>query len=181
MTSLQSDTALHPRPSLVRAAEWLDRHAGRLAMAFIFAFLVSGIASLDEYGLTWDEGLGNHLFGERNFRFLTSLDSRYLDLTIPLAPRRQPDLAIEHSAESQYPFSYPGFVDLPPTATKYIFSYWLGWLNPIDGFHLYPVLLASAFLCALYRFSAPRLGKAVAFLAILFLGTAPRFWGDMHF
>ncbi len=150
-------------------------------MAFIFAFLVSGIAALDEYGLTWDEGLGNHLFGERNFRFLSSLDPRYLDLTIPLAPRRQPDLAIEHSAESQYPFSFPGMVDLPPTVTKYVFSYWLGWLNPIDGFHLYPVLLASAFLCALYWFSAPRLGKAVAFLAILFLGTAPRFWGDMHF
>ncbi len=164
-----------------QTATWFDRHAGQLAAAFVLVFLISGIATLGDFGLTWDEGLGNHLFGERNLRFLTSLDPRTLDLDIDLAPRRQPDLAIGRSAESRHPYSFPGFVDLPPTLTKYVISYWLGWLNPIDAFHLYPILLAGGFLWVLYRFSAPRVGKAPALLAIVMLGTAPRFWGDMHF
>ncbi len=44
-----------------------------------------------------------------------------------------------------------------------------------------PILLAGGFLWFLYRFAAPRLGKFPALMAIAFLGTAPRFWGDMHF
>jgi 4-amino-4-deoxy-L-arabinose transferase-like glycosyltransferase len=63
----------------------------------------------------------------------------------------------------------------------YLFSYELHWLNPIDGFHLFTVLLAAIFLWVLYRFAAPRLGRFAAFLAILFLVTIPRFWADMHF
>ncbi len=144
-----SSSGLRSRTSdNAQAATWFDRHAGQLAAAFVLVFLISGIATLGDFGLTWDEGLGNHLFGERNLRFLTSLDPGYLDLDIDLAPRRQPDLAIGHSAESRHPYSFPGFVDLPPTVTKYIFSYWFGWLNPLDAFHLYPVLLAGAFLWA---------------------------------
>ena len=109
-----SSSGLRSRTSdNAQAATWFDRHAGQLAAAFVLVFLISGIATLGDFGLTWDEGLGNHLFGERNLRFLTSLDPRYLDLDFDLAPRRQPDLALGRSAESQHPYSFPGFVDLP--------------------------------------------------------------------
>jgi hypothetical protein len=182
-------TTLSPRPNKgtrqrlkpASMAQWLDRHSERVLVAFIMVFLVSGIATLSEYGLTWDEGLGNHLFGERNLRFLTSLDTRFLGIDTDLPLHRQPDLQIGLSPLWREPFGFPGFVDLPPTTTKYVFSYWLRWLNPIDAFHLFPVLLAGGFLWILYRFSVPRLGKFAALMAVVFLGTAPRFWGDMHF
>jgi hypothetical protein len=34
---------------------------------------------------------------------------------------------------------------------------------------------------AIYRFAEPKLGKFAAIMALLFLGTFPRFWADMHF
>ena len=147
----------------------------------IIIFMITGVTSLKHYGVTWDEGLGNLFFGEKNFQYITSLDSGSLDIHTDLSPQNPNDLDLNRSTWRQDPFFFPGLTDLPPTLTKYIFSYWLSWLNPIDGFHLYPILLASIFLWVFYRFISLHLGKFPAFCSVLFLATFPRFWGDMHF
>jgi 4-amino-4-deoxy-L-arabinose transferase-like glycosyltransferase len=161
--------------------KWFDRHSKWAIGFFVFLFILSGVLTLHDYGITWDEGLGNLFFGEKNFRYLTSFDPGNLNENIDLAPRIPNDLALNLSAWRQQPFIFPALTDMPPTFTKYVFSYWLKWLNPIDGFHLYGILLAGLFLWAFFWFAAARVGRFAAFLAILFLGTFPRFWGDMHF
>jgi 4-amino-4-deoxy-L-arabinose transferase-like glycosyltransferase len=158
-----------------------DRSTNWVIFFFVFLFILSGVITLPNYGITWDEGLGNLFFGEKNFRYLTSFDPRNININIDLSPRLPKDLALNLSPWRQQPFAYPALTDLPPTITKYFFSYWLKWLNPIDGFHLYTILLAGLFLWFFFRFAASRLGKFAAFLALVFLGTFPRFWGDMHF
>jgi hypothetical protein len=161
--------------------QWFDRHTDWGIGLLVFLFILSGVITLHNYGITWDEGYGNMFFGEKNFRYLTTFDPRNLIVGIDLSPRLPTDLALNFSPAQHQPFSFPGLTDELPTLSKYIFSYWLKWLNPIDGFHIYAILLAGLFLWFFYRFTASRLGKFAAFLTLVFLGTFPRFWGDMHF
>ena len=64
--------------------------------------------------------------------------------------------------------------------TMKVFGYRLGWLDPIDAFHLMTVVLVGVLLWVLYRFAATHLTSLTAVLAVLILGSYPRFWGDMH-
>lgn len=144
-------------------------------------FLLSGILTLHNYGLTWDEGLGNLFFGERYFRYFTSFNPKYLDFNADLISLSNYPLHLYLSPFHDRPNEFPPLADTLSAASMYLFSYGLKWLNPIDGFHLFTVLLAAVFLGTVYRFAEPRLGKFAALMSILFLGTFPRFWADMHF
>jgi hypothetical protein len=148
---------------------------------FIILFLLSGILTLNNYGLTWDEGLGNLFFGERYFRYFTSFNQKFLDFKADLDSLRDYPLHLYLSPFHDRPNEFPPLADTLSAATMYLFAYGLKWLNPIDGFHLFTVLLAAIFLWVVYRFAEPRLGQFAALMAILFLGTFPRFWADMHF
>lgn len=136
---------------------------------------------MPRYGLTWDEGLGNLFFGERYLHYFTSLNPKYLDFNTDLKSLDNYPLHLYLSPFHNRPGDFPPLANTLSAASMYLFSYFLKWLNPIDGFHLLTVLFAAAFLWVLYQFAEPRLGKLAAFVAILFLGTYPRFWADMHF
>ena len=140
-----------------------------------------GIATLKNYGLTWDEGLGNLFFGERYFHYFRTFDEVFLDFKADLSDVKQYPLHLFLSPFRNVPNEFPPVADTLSAMTMYLVSYRLGWINPIDGFHLLTVLLAGGFLYSLYRFSEKRIGKAVAWLAMLFLAFFPRFWADMHF
>src|SRR5574341_2678089 len=47
-------------------ADSLSRYAKPLMLAYVLLFVVSGIATLPEYGLNWDEGNGDVFIGERS-------------------------------------------------------------------------------------------------------------------
>jgi hypothetical protein len=169
----------------VQILELLKQYRGKVfdisAALFIAAFLLTGIITLPNYGVSWDEGLGNLFFGERYFNYLTTFDSKYLDFN-------NPDLGIHKRALNLYispfrlsPHEFPPFADTLSGMTMEILAYRLHLLDPIDAFHIMKVFLCGAFLWILYAFAKPRFGSACAFLAIFFLGSFPRFWGDMHF
>ncbi len=153
-----------------------------LAIAYAVAFVVLGIATLPQYGLTWDEGLGHFFFGERYFHYLTSFDSAYLDfrdanldihqrpLNFSGSPWATPDMAAE----------FPPLADTLSAASMELLAYRLAWLDPVDALHLPVVLLGGLLLWALFVFARRRLGGFTALLAVLLLSTYPRFWGDMH-
>lgn len=151
------------------------------ALGFIALFLLFGIITLPQYGLSWDEGLGNLFFGERYFNYLTTLDPKYLDFSNPDLEIHKRALNLFVSPLGSIPSAFPPFADTLSALTMEIFAYRLPILDPIDAFHLTKVLLCGIFLWVLYRFACPRLGKVTALLAILLLGTYPRFFGDMHF
>lgn len=171
--------ASHAKPSAFLL--WLDRNSSRLALAFVLVFLLSGVLTLHDYGMTWDEGLGNFFFGERYFNYYTSFNQVFLDFKADLPALRQHPLHLFLSPFRNVPYEFPAVADTLSAATMYLFSYRLGWLNPIEGFHLSAVLLVAIFLFCLYRFAAPRLGKFAAWMALLLLASFPRFWADMHF
>lgn len=164
-----------------RILTWFDRTANIWAALLVLIFLFTGVLTLRYYGLTWDESLGNLFFGERYFQFFSSFNPKFLDFDMNLAIHSQHPLNLYLSPFRNTPNEFPPLADTLSAATMYLFSYTLGWLNPIDGFHLFTILLAAVFLWVTYRFFAPRIGKFTALLAIIFLGTFPRFWADMHF
>jgi hypothetical protein len=158
-------------------ARWLDG----LALVFILAFFLSGVLTLPRYGLTWDEGLGNVFFGERYVLYLTSFQEKFLDFHNNLYATSDLPLDLFVSPYHEQPFVYPPLADTVSAASMYLLSYNLHWMDPVDAFHLPKVVLSAIFLGVFYRFFARRAGRPVAFMGLLFLGTFPRFWGDMHF
>jgi hypothetical protein len=160
---------------------WFERASDWLVAGLVLVFLVSGIATLPQYGLTWDEGLGNMFFGERYFYYLTTFTDKFLDFKANLAATQKLPLDLFVSPYHDHPYLYPPLADTLSAASMHLFSYNLHWLDPVDAFHLFKVLLAALFLWFFYRFATRRLGKLPAFFAVLFLAVFPRFWGDMHF
>lgn len=151
------------------------------AYLFVLLFLVSGVLTLNQYGMTWDEGLGNFFFGERYLYYLKSFDPHYLDFQQDLPAMRQWSLPLFESPYHARPHEFPAFADIFSAASMHLFGYRLGWLDPVEAFHLFPVLLSAGFLLVFYHFFAARFGRFRALLALVFLGTYPRFWSDMHF
>jgi hypothetical protein len=151
------------------------------ALGFIVLFLLFGIMTLPQYGLSWDEGLGNLFFGERYCNYLATMDSKYLDFSNPNLEIHKRALNLFNSPLKSKPYEFPPFADTLSGLTMEIFAYRMRLLDPVDAFHLFKVLAAGAFLWVLYGFAKARLGAAAALLAILLLGSFPRFWGDMHF
>jgi hypothetical protein len=161
---------------------WFTAHFQDIIAAFfILVFTISGIATLKEYGLNWDEGLGNLFFGERNLYYFRTFDTRYLDFSAQIPYLDSLPLNASLSPWRNTPQAFPPLFDTISAGSMHIFSYKLHWLDPIDGFHLPTILFAALFLVFLYHFIAKRLGKTVALIGIVMVGTSPRIFGDMHF
>ena len=126
------------------------------------------------------KGLGNVFFGERYYLYLTSFQEKFLDFRANLAATRDLPLDLFASPYHEHPYVYPPLADTLSAASMHILAYDLKWMDPVDAFHLVKVVLSALFLGLLYRFFAKRAGRPAAFLGLLFLGTFPRFWGDMH-
>lgn len=176
------DAAVHHSAShLTVLTAWLERRCRALALLVVLLFTLSGIFTLGDYGLAWDEGLGNLFLGERYFYYYQHFQQKYLDFKAELDIHENLPLNTFHSPMRDYPHEFPPVMDTLSAASMHLVSYRLGWLPPISAFHLPTVLLAGIFLWLLYRFAARRLSRLAGFLAMLFLATFPRFWGDMHF
>jgi len=169
------------RLKLIHWLKSVGQNSRLWAGLLVILFLFSGILTLHNYGLTWDEGLGNLFFGERYFRYFISFDQKYLDFQVDLNSLNNQPLDLFLSPFHDRPNEFPPLADTLSAATMYLFAYGLNWLNPIDGFHLFTVLLAGIFLWVIFCFVEARLGSFSALMTILFLGTFPRFWADMHF
>jgi hypothetical protein len=164
-----------PHLSRPRWADWL-------AAGLVIIFVVSGILTLRNYGMTWDEGLGNFFFGERYLYYFTTFQPKYLEFLTDLPELHQPNqLYLFRSWMRDKPQEFPALMDTVSAGTMHLLAYDLGWMDPVDAFHLPKVLIAGVLLWALYRFASRRLGVVVALTSLAFLATFPRFWGDMHF
>ncbi len=154
---------------------------GAAAALVILAFLISGITTLKYYGISWDEGLGNMFFGERYLFYWITGQEKFLDFRSELAALRGLPLNLFLSPFRDLPHEFPALADTLSAASMHLFAYRLGWLNAVDAWHLFTILLASVFLVVFYRFISHRLGRFTGLTTLLFLAVFPRFWGDMHF
>lgn len=152
------------------------RHPVVIAALLGAIILVGGFAHLDDYGVTWDEALGDLFFGQRYFAFFTTLDPEFLDFASN-PPGLTPDTSM--SPFRSYPWEYYPVANMLAAATSDLSSRRLGLVDPFDGFHALNLVLAFAFVLAFYPFVANRLGTLAALTATALLFLSPRIVFDM--
>ena len=140
--------------------------------------LVLGFPALSQYGVTWDEALGDFFFGERYLDFFLSFDQRYLDFAAdPYPPGHRPDLS--GSPFRNRPWEYYPVANVLAAATSRVLSGGLGWLDPFDGFHAVNLFLGAALIASLYIYVRRRFDSIAALSAAVLLFTSPRIVADL--
>lgn len=170
---------LSPRSKIFQGKS--SKHIDYFAILATCIFFITGVVTLNNYGFTWDEGLGDAFFGERYLRFFSSLNPIYLQFNKDFSQLTNLPVDFSINAWRSSPFIFPPFSGLPSAVTMYLFSYKLKLLDPIDGFHLSTIVIFTLFLIVLYYFFKPRLGQLPAIFGMIALSSFPRIWGDMHF
>jgi hypothetical protein len=127
---------------------------------------------LRDYGATWDEALGDLFFGQRYAAFFTSFDAKYLDFA--RGPAMQPDFSM--SPFRILPEQYYPLANMLAYGTSRVLA---RWLDPVDGFHAFNVLLAAAFVIVFFDWIRRRFSMVVAVTTIALLFTTPRIWYDL--
>ena len=130
------------------------------AWVVVLALVVGGVATLPGYGVTCDEAYGYLFFGERYLHYFLTHDRAYLDFQNADLPihRREPNLFA--SIGRVHPRLFPPLADTLSAGTMELLGHRLGWMDPIDGFHVATILLVGLLLAALFEFAAPRIGSA---------------------
>lgn len=139
--------------------------------------IVVGFGELDQYGVNWDEALGDLFFGDRYASFFSTFDSRYLDFASePYPPGRVPDLSI--SPYRGRPHEHWPVASTLGAFTSRAFQA-LGLLDPFDGFHAVNLFLAAILLIVFYRFVERCVSTPAAIVSTLLLFLMPRVVADL--
>ena len=137
-----------------------------------------GFPALDQYGVNWDEALGDFFFGQRYASYLTSFDDAYLDFdSNPYPASHRPDLS--GAPFKSRPWEYYPVANTLAAATSNLLSGGLGWLDPYDGFHAFNLLLAALFILVFYDVLRRREDPLTAVVAVVLLFTSPRVFSHM--
>lgn len=149
----------------------MRRYAAPVGLAVLLLLL--GFPALDCYNVTWDEALGDFFFGERYLSFFATLDVAYLDFeSDPYPAQRTPDLSV--SPFRDRPWEYYPAANLLAAASCALLYRALGLLDPFDAFHASNLGLGAILVAVLYVWMRRRFDPLAAFVACVFLMTAPR-------
>lgn len=141
------------------------------------AYLVPALASLDDYGPTYDAIKGDYPYGERLLGYLETGDEAFLDLKarepVPFVRAPHPDFDV-----GRYPshWIFPVGSLLSALSCRWLWSEW-GWLPAMSAHHLPFVLLAAALVFVLSAFARARFGVLAGIVAGGVLGALPNFFG----
>ncbi|MEK9143901.1 MAG: glycosyltransferase family 39 protein [Patescibacteria group bacterium] len=130
-------------------------------------FLFIGLATLRDYGLTWDFHF--HFFSGANFFGLKPAD---------VEPRALP--YVEPDPRNAIRLPYGPFVQIVPFASWLLFYKNLNIL-PYDVAYNLPIVIAGVLgISVLYFFLAEAINWRVGLVAALFLALTPRYFADLH-
>lgn len=146
--------------------------------ALIFALFVAvGVATVRQYGLTWDEP-ENLVVGERYLAFFRTGDVTLLDFGRPRPEVDNPDGLHLRLLDSH---AHPPLPNIAASLTGRLFGRWTGWLDPVDARHVAIIGMGGLVLVVVYLFAREAFGRLVAALAVVALVLFPRFVGDTHY
>lgn len=167
------------------------------------AFLVVGLATLNDYGINWDEPdhfmrgqayLRYFLTGKRDYQGLPKLKSHY-----PKSDRIELPKDIEYEDDSQFRRSlyqndsynlanfyqndsgHPPLSDILAALTNYVFYQKLGILKDIEAYHLFEVFSGTILVLIVALLAQEAYGAFAGLIAGLSLILYPLFLGETHF
>lgn len=143
---------------------YLKKHAVHVLLLF---FLVVHLATLPQYGFTWDFHF--HFFGGGK---LLGIDPSVLESrSLPF---------VEPDPRKAWSLPYGPIMSIPPIASYLLLHNTLHILPADVSYHLPIVLWGVAGLGILYLFLTKIFPAPAALLGLLFLALTPRYFGDMH-
>lgn len=152
------------------------RRAVPLLLAVLL--LAFGFAELDQYGVTWDEALGDLFFGDRYASYFTTFDEKFLDFSRdPYPSGHVPNLFVAEFRTR--PWEHYPVASTLGSVTSRIFFGWFGVLDPFDGFHAVNLILGAILLVVLYRFIERHSTTQAAIVSTLLLFLMPRVVADL--
>ncbi|GIK56930.1 MAG: hypothetical protein BroJett015_25930 [Chloroflexota bacterium] len=159
----------------------MNRSAYFFALTATLTFFLIGLASLNQYGFTWDEP-ENLLTGTHYAHYFTSGDEAWLDFTAYDAIYRAAGSArpLLYNQEFNAPFRYPPVANMTAVATHALFTTRLGWLADTDGYHLAVLLYAALTIFVLACFTWQAFGPTASVAATLALASYPLFFEHAH-
>ncbi len=156
---------------------------------FSVAYLMIGLYTIPDYGLTWDESWENY-YGDKTLNYFFSFDADHLDFEEKSVDiYNKPDHPDWHWSTNVYrdndllhaPHLIWPLGPVLSSITKYIFYDFLKLFGAIDSHHLAPLLAMLILAIFTYRFVRSFCGRVSAVAATLILATYPRLWAHAHF
>ena len=168
------------------ARSWNTRCTKELGLLVLLlaTYLAVFIATISDYGITWDSALGELYLGDKYLHFFQTLDPAGLDFDVD-------DVPVHRRADHPDFFATAGFArknpehvwGLGPTLsalTKYVFYTRLALLDPVDAHHLAGGLQMTVLLAVIAVFARRHFGFWPAVIAGSSLALHPRLWAHAH-
>lgn len=137
------------------------------ATLIIAAFLLLNLFIINDYGFTWDFHF--HFFGGGK---LLGLEPSALE------PRNLP--FVEPDPRRAWTLPYGPLMSIPPVVSYLFLHKTLNLLPADSAYHLPIILWGIAGIAILYFFLKEANSSRTGFIAMIFLGLMPRYFGDLH-
>lgn len=146
----------------------------------VLVFFLTATLTLKNYGISWDEGLGNLFFGERYMYYFLTFQEKYLDFKANIFKDTK-TFNLYPSPFRDLPHEFPPFADTISAGFMLILGEVTKFMDPVDAFHFAKIFMATVFLIIFFFVIKKYLSWQIALSSVFFLAFYPRFWGDIHF
>lgn len=154
-------------------------------------FFISGLLTLGNYGISWDEPT-HFKRGQGYLWYLLTGDNDYQKLPPYDLLRAQNDpnyheRSIYQDDKHNAAFyrtidgTHPPLADILASSTNMVFYQKLGILGDIESYHLFEILIASIAIAFLFLFVYESFGFTTALFSTILFATYPLFWAESHF
>jgi len=174
-----------------------------LSLILAAAFLLIGVATLDDYGVNWDEPV-HFMRGQAYWRLLTTGKRNYNDLPklafhFPKNDRYSTEVTPDFKDDTSFRRSYyqsdvwngawflandsphPPLNDILAAATNWFFYQKLGVLGDVEAYHLFEVFCGAIMVFLVTFWVAAQAGLVAGLVAGLALFAYPLFLGETRF
>ncbi len=153
-----------------------------LASLIISGYFLVSVATLGNYGANWDEF--NHSTRGQAYLYYFLTGKKQYDQSLFTPDQRHSfyqmtDYDFNHQMRIEG--GHPALSDILSSLFNLIFYQKLGIIGDIEAYHLYGVVIVTAFLVFLYWWTKQSFGGFAAFVSVLTLILYPLFYGESHF
>lgn len=154
-----------------------------LSAALVFSvFLAVGLATLSDYGISWDSAI-HFIRGQAYLYYFSTGKTDYRDLATDQNFRRSYYQTDAPSANFflESDSGHPPLSDVLSSIFNSIFYQKLGILGDVEGYHLFIVFTSAVLVALVFYWAAREYGWFAGSLATLAMALYPIFFGESHF
>src|SRR3989344_960746 len=149
-----------------------------LLLAVPLMFFVVSLATLKDYGVSWDEP-HHFMRGQAFFRYLTTGKANYADFSRRRSYFQNDTLNGEYFLKNDS--AHPPANDIFAAALNYIFYQKLGIMGDIESLHLFNITISTLLVLTVVLFAYEVSGHWAGAVSGIILSLYPLFFAEGHF